>query len=83
MVNEYKNILIIDKDTVFIAALKESEARIYKEIYEKGFTNTINYREKELKVATEEEWLRDLEDTRRRRRAIEGFKKRVEDINID
>jgi len=57
MVNEYKNILIIDKDAVFIAALKESEARIYKEIYEKGFTNAINYREKELKVATEEEWL--------------------------
>jgi len=66
-----------------VAALKESEARIYKEIYEKGFTNTINNREKELKVAAEEEWLRDLEDTRRRRRAIEGFKKRVEDINID
>jgi len=43
----------------------------------------MNYRKKELKVATEEEWLRDLEDTRRRRRATEGFKKRVEDINID
>jgi len=73
----------MDKDAVFIAALKESEARIYKEIYEKGFTNAMNYRKKELKVATEEEWLRDLEDTRRRRRATEGFKKRVEDINID
>ncbi len=45
----------MDKDIVFIAALKESEARIYKEIYEIGFNNAINYREKELKVAAEEE----------------------------
>ncbi len=83
MVNEYKNTLIINKDTVFTAALKDSEARIHKDIYEKGFTDAINHREKELKVAAEEEWLRDLEDTRRRRRATEGFKKRVEDTNMD
>ncbi len=83
MVNEYKNTLIMNKDAVFAAALKDSEARIHKDIYEKGFTDAVNHREKELKVAAEEEWLRDLEDTRRRRRATEGFEKRVEDTNMD
>jgi len=73
----------MDKDATFAAALEESEARIYKEIYDKGFTNALNNREKEMKVAAEEKWLRDLEDTRGRRRAIEGFKKGVEDTNID
>ncbi len=73
----------MDKDATFAAALEESEARIHKEIYDKGFTDALNDREKEMKVAAEEEWLRDLEDTRRRRRATEGFEKGVEDINID
>jgi len=83
MVQEYKNTLIMDKDATFAAVLEESEARIHKEIYDKGFTNALNDREKEMKVAAEEEWLQDLEDTRRRRRATEGLEKGVEDTNID